>query len=89
MGNNLSEIVIAQEFQDLTGQLIRRVITVVEEVEQNLVDLIKISGQVPTDGANGAGDGRDKLEGPQIPGKNKDAVSDQDEVDELLSSLGF
>ncbi len=89
IGNNLSEVVIAQEFQDLTGQIIRQVITLVEEVEQNLVDLLKISGQTQTDGANGAGDDRDKLEGPQIPGKNKDAVSDQDEVDELLSSFGF
>ncbi len=89
IGGNLSEVLMAQGFQDLTGQIIRRVIRLVEEVEQNLVNLVRISGQklVPAaESPKPAGE----LEGPQIPGKrNAEAVSGQDEVDSLLSSLGF
>jgi chemotaxis protein CheZ len=89
IGGNLSEVLMAQGFQDLTGQIIQRVIRLVEEVEQNLVNLVRISGQklVPAaESPKPAGE----LEGPQIPGKRRaDTVSGQDEVDSLLSSLGF
>jgi chemotaxis protein CheZ len=77
---------MAQAFQDLTGQIIRRVITLVEEVEQSLINMVRLSGQKV------GGDTRTRvdLEGPQVPGiKSVDAVSGQDEVDDLLSSLGF
>lgn len=86
---NLSDVLMAQGFQDLSGQIIRRVITLVEDVELNLVNLIKLTGQkiAPAE-APIAEPG--KLDGPQIPGKNNTgAVSGQDEVDSLLSSLGF
>jgi chemotaxis protein CheZ len=88
---NLSEMTLAQGFQDITGQVIRQVITLVEEVEGNLVRLVKIAGTDPKDVK------KDdvvvdpiKAEGPQINAKDKaNVVNDQDEVDDLLSSLGF
>jgi chemotaxis protein CheZ len=39
----MSEILMAQDYQDLTGQIIRRVIRLVQEVEENLVGLIRLS----------------------------------------------
>jgi len=91
--NNLNDVLMAQDFQDLTGQIIKRVITLVEEVEGNLVELIRITG----DKLGGSIVEETKTEkditpeGPQIPGigKNKDVVNSQDDVDDLLSSLGF
>jgi len=92
---NLSEVMMAQGFQDLTGQIIRRVITLVTEVEDNLVELIRLSGDAEA-GMQNSGDA-EKTEdimqgiGPQVPGVSDDggSVSGQDEVDDLLSSLGF
>jgi len=88
---NLSEMMMAQGFQDLTGQVIRQVIELVEEVEGNLVRLVKIAGQHTDD--NKPSDKKVdpiKAEGPQINAQdNPNVVNDQDEVDDLLSSLGF
>ncbi|MFN2308655.1 MAG: protein phosphatase CheZ [Gammaproteobacteria bacterium] len=92
----LSDVLMAQDFQDLTGQIIRRVITLVKDVEDSLVSLIRISGQrmAPADKAAATpGALRDDLArgvGPQVPGVDQaDVVHGQDEVDDLLSSLGF
>jgi len=96
---NLSEVMMAQGFQDLTGQIIRRVITLVQEVEDNLVELIRLSGGIEAEAdADQQGakrkDSKDSVMrgmGPQVPGvgDSDGSVSDQDEVDDLLSSLGF
>ncbi len=85
--NHLTDALMAQDFQDLTGQIIKRVITLVEEVEANLVNLIKVAG-LPERKQDGPAD--PDLAGPVIPGKETaTTVSGQDEVDDLLSSLGF
>jgi chemotaxis protein CheZ len=88
---NLSDMTLAQGFQDITGQVIRQVITLVEEVENNLVQLVKIAGTEPTKQAkNDVKVNPIKAEGPQINPKDKTkVVNNQDEVDDLLSSLGF
>ncbi len=91
-----NDIVVAQDYQDLTGQVIKKVITLVKEVEESLVRLVKMASQV--DAVAGISHQsaprelteRDRLEGPVIDSKKAiDAVSGQDEVDDLLSSLGF
>lgn len=85
---HLSDVLMAQGFQDLTGQIIRRVIALVGDVEDNLVDLIRFAGS-RKNGAEDHGEGS-RLEGPEVPGTaSMDAVAGQDEVDDLLSSLGF
>jgi len=98
----LSDIVLAQDFQDLTGQVIHKVAALVKDVEQRLVQLVMMAGKVdsitgithaeaefmaeaekPKEGANIA------AEGPQIDKSSADVVASQDDVDDLLSSLGF
>ncbi|MDM7860107.1 protein phosphatase CheZ [Alteromonas sp. ASW11-36] len=89
----LTEVLMAQGYQDLTGQVIRRVIELVKEVEDSLVNMLTMFGdpdmtQKPqqkekqTDTV--------KAEGPIIDAETRDdVVSGQDDVDDLLSSLGF
>ncbi|MBD8596045.1 protein phosphatase CheZ [Pseudomonas sp. W2Oct36] len=98
---HLNDILLAQDYQDLTGQVIKRVTTLVTEVERNLLKLVLMASQVD----RFAGIEHDqemfrqqkeqeklhsKGEGPQIHAdKREDVVSGQDDVDDLLSSLGF
>lgn len=87
----LSDVMMAQDFQDLTGQIIRRVIKLVQEVEDGLVGMIRLAGpQIAA--AEAAVNKRDIVaEGPQVPGlkPQTEVVASQDDVDQLLSSLGF
>jgi chemotaxis protein CheZ len=98
LNENLQNIILEQGFQDLTGQVLKRVIGLVAEVEENLVSLVRIAGQVesvvgikPEEERKKAAKAADITgEGPQIKaGERTDVVSSQDEVDDLLSSLGF
>ncbi|EGA68471.1 chemotaxis response - phosphatase CheZ [Vibrio sinaloensis DSM 21326] len=87
----LTEILMAQDFQDLTGQIISRVITLVNEVEGRLVEILTAfsNGQMDESSDNKKKASTDP-EGPILnPQERDDAVSSQDEVDDLLSSLGF
>ncbi len=83
---HLTDVLMAQDFQDLTGQIIRQVITLVHDVEDKLVQLVRISGSKLPEKQKDA----KKLEGPVVPSIDQgDTVSGQDDVDDLLSSLGF
>ncbi|MEF1290842.1 protein phosphatase CheZ [Vibrio sp. M260118] len=87
----LTEILMAQDFQDLTGQIIRRVITLVDEVEGRLVEILTAFGSSQLEeSTNNKNKASIDPEGPILnPQERDDAVSSQDEVDDLLSSLGF
>ncbi len=90
--SNLTDILMAQDFQDLTGQIIRRVINLVQDVENSLVDLVRITGQKmkPVKEEKAPAGPDIAAVGPAVPGVDKgDVVSGQDDVDDLLSSLGF
>lgn len=91
INENLNNVLMAQGFQDLTSQIIKRVITLVEEVETSMVSIIQLSGSKIRDGLNAVGEKEHAgLDGPVVPGlENSGTVSGQDEVDDLLSSLGF
>lgn len=101
LNQNLQNIVLEQGFQDLTGQVLKRVIGLINDVEKDLVSLVRIAGQVEEvagladnpeqDEHDQAVMSRRKIEaeGPQINKARADVVSGQDEVDDLLSSLGF
>jgi len=90
LSRNLSDVLMAQEYQDLTGQVINRVIRVVQEVETSLVDMIRVVGLRAHSGERSTGaEAKTRLEGPQIDPKKPDVVANQDDVDTLLSSLGF
>ena len=98
---HLNDILLAQDYQDLTGQVIKRVTQLVTEVESNLLKLVLMASQV--DRFAGIQHDHEQLraeqeklkepsrgEGPQIHAdKRDDVASSQDDVDDLLSSLGF
>jgi chemotaxis protein CheZ len=86
--SHLNDVLMAQDYQDITGQIIRRVITLVEEVEGSLVHLVKLGSGLME--AGGVKKDEEGLAGPQVPGlESEDIVASQDDVDDLLSSLGF
>lgn len=92
----LTEVLMAQDFQDLTGQVIRRVIELVHEVEVSLIELLQVFGDQERARAERSNTDNTKkadpigAEGPVInPDERQDVVQGQDEVDDLLSSLGF
>lgn len=89
----LTEILMAQDFQDLTGQIIRRVINLVKDLEKSMVGMIRLSGghleSLPDADEQAAQITPSPLHGPAVPGLDTDAVNNQDDVDSLLSSLGF
>ncbi|NLO79050.1 MAG: protein phosphatase CheZ [Xanthomonadaceae bacterium] len=98
--DKLTEALMAQGYQDLTGQIIRKVIRLVQDVEESLIELVRISGSRKTAENSEAADNskepaqKDEVtagSGPRIPGRSNDDeyVHDQDDVDALLSSLGF
>ncbi|WP_372996951.1 protein phosphatase CheZ [Marinobacter sp.] len=95
MYNNLSEILLAQDFQDLTGQVIQKVTTLVKEVEEQMLSLVVMASHVDqlTGTVHQIEDKEESAEkgvGPQIKAdEREDVVSGQDDVDDLLSSLGF
>ena len=91
----LTEVLMAQDYQDLTGQILRRGIELVRGGEDSLIGLLTAFGQTnlsmeerpavvkkPKAGH--------EAEGPIIDAAERDdVVSGQDDVDDLLSSLGF
>lgn len=94
----LTEILMAQGYQDLTGQVIRRVITLVKEVEDSLVNMLTVFGEPESDLNKVVEKAESKksvksgaeAEGPIIDAADRDdVVQGQDDVDDLLSSLGF
>lgn len=76
----LSQIMLAQDFQDLSGQVIKKVIGILDHAEQQVCQLLAQSRGPASAAAAPA-----RLEGPQTPEK---AVA-QEDVDDLLASLGF
>lgn len=99
LGSLLTEVLLAQGYQDITGQVIRRVIELVKEVEDNLVYMLTMFGGVEvketeetTEKSNKSENQADMIvaEGPIMDADSReDVASDQVDVDDLLSSLGF
>jgi chemotaxis protein CheZ len=86
-GAHLLEIMMAQDFHDLTGQVIKRITDMVQDVENQLLKLLL--DNVPAERRE-AVESRGLLNGP-VTGSNRqgDVVTSQSQVDELLASLGF
>ncbi len=82
----LTEIMMAQDFQDLTGQVIKKVVELADDMERQMLNvLIEV---MPDARKQAAPEGL--MNGPVInaAGRN-DVVSNQSQVDDLLESLGF
>lgn len=83
---HLLDIMMAQDFQDLTGQVITKVTKLGHTLESQLVQLL--IDHAPVEGRRDSGNGL--LNGPQVNPQGKtDVVADQEQVDDLLDSLGF
>ena len=95
---HLTDIMLAQDFHDLTGQVVAKVVALADELEHNLLRLllqvapaapaassVLSVSSAPSQKAEAQG-----LQGPVInAGRNADVVANQREADELLASLGF
>ncbi|MGI9218151.1 MAG: protein phosphatase CheZ [Hydrogenophaga sp.] len=85
----LTEIMLAQDFHDLTGQVISRVVQLAGTIEEQLLSLLLQSAPTGTPGQDKAYD-MSSLQGPVVNAEGRtDVVSDQKDVDDLLASLGF
>ncbi|MEX8496161.1 protein phosphatase CheZ [Sphaerotilus sp.] len=85
--DHLTNIMVAQDFHDLTGQIVSKVVRLTGDLEQNLVQLLL---QVAPGYKSIALVNEDDLHGPVVNPENRtDVVSDQNEVDDLLARMGF
>ncbi len=92
--SNLTDIVVAQGYQDLSGQVLYKITKMLEATEHDLINLVAmaakmedVSGIDPAMGDRRVKDKDIVAEGP-IP-QAASTLNSQDEVDDLLSSLGF
>lgn len=89
INGKMTDIMLAQDYQDITGQMIKQVVSMVQEIEDKLVGLVTISGAWGQESTSKDSSG-EIAEGPQLPTADKDKVAtSQGDVDDLLASLGF
>lgn len=94
--SEVTEIMMAQSFQDLTGQVLNRVIMLVTSLEQSLIELIDKSG-IHIDDIPDPLDSKEERKAQEMKGigpnvtksSQQNAVKSQDEVDDLLGDLGI
>src|SRR5699024_9792864 len=100
INQELLEITMAQGYQDLTAQVIKKMIEMIHYLEFEMLQIVLDSvaddktrrelqqraDELKNIGAHG---GPELLNGPQINSESEDIVSSQDQVDDLLSDLGF
>lgn len=82
----LTEIMMAQDFQDLTGQVIKKIVDLAQDLERQLVNVLLEA--MPEDRKAAVPEGL--MNGPVISAEGRtDVVTSQSQVDDLLESLGF
>ncbi len=92
---HLTEIMMAQDFHDLTGQVISRVVTLATTIEDQLVELLIQTAPANAPARTAAASAAPTVENVQLsgpvvdPSKSPDVVTSQSQVDDLLASLGF
>jgi chemotaxis protein CheZ len=93
--HHLTEIMMAQDFHDLTGQVIKKVVNLAGTIEEQLLQLLleaapqSLQNEEATDKVEKFKN-REALAGPVVDPENRtDVVSNQAQVDDLLASLGF
>lgn len=83
----LMEIMMAQDFQDLTGQVIQRMMKLIEALEKELIQVLVEN--MPEANNTTTEKPNELKNGPQIDQSKVGIVASQDQVDDLLESLGF
>lgn len=95
---DLTDIMMAQDFHDLTGQVISRVVKLAASIEEQLLQLLvdvappsaMAKPIVSTEAVFPAAESSPQLEGPVVVSEGRDDVAtSQQDVDDLLASLGF
>ncbi len=86
---NLTDVLMAQSYQDLSGQIIRGVIALVGEVERTLAQLANLTGNPASASDAASAPSSANGFGPAIPGLTTGAVNPQNDVDALLADLGM
>lgn len=81
----LLEIMMAQDFQDITGQLIKKIVAITSTAEQELAQLLRDNAPPEVKAAMAENKPAELMTGPSAPG----AAMEQDDVDSLLADLGF
>lgn len=84
-GEDLTTIITAQDYQDLTGQIIMKIINLLNELQLKLVNLVRTFGIIHEDRKVAM---KDELYGPAHQGLIE-ALHSQDDVDNLLAEFGF
>lgn len=88
--NDMNSVLVAQGYQDITGQIIQRVSKMVQDVEQSLVGILQVNSHNINQNEQNKEVKNNAGYGPSVPGDgNADVMQNQDDVDELLSTLGF
>lgn len=95
--HHLTEIMMAQDFHDLTGQVIKKVVSLAATIEEQLVKMLlatappEVAEQAQhLQQAQAAPKAMPALSGPVVDADGRtDVVTDQSQVDDLLASLGF
>jgi chemotaxis protein CheZ len=82
---NLSEVILAQSYQDLAGQILRGVQRLIGEVQGALAQYAHLTGARMNDETQRSAG----LAGPAVPGVTRGAVTDQADVDDLIAGLGL
>ncbi len=83
---HLTDIMMAQDFHDLTGQVVAKVVSLATDLEDSLVKVLLQAAPLELTQKQE----REALQGPVVnPEGRTDVVADQGEVDDLLASLGF
>lgn len=89
---HLTEIMMAQDFHDLTGQVIKKVVSLAATIEEQLLQLLLQAAPhaLEAEGKPAGSAPREALSGPVVDAAGRtDVVTNQAQVDDLLSSLGF
>ncbi|MDH2067094.1 protein phosphatase CheZ [Pantoea sp. GD03673] len=76
----LHAIMMAQGFQDLTGQIVQAMMAVLNQAEQQLIQVLR---------DNSGAQGTSERTAPSKPASSSEAPASQDDVDDLLASLGM
>lgn len=81
----LLEIMMAQDFQDITGQLIKKIIGITNRAEQELAQVLRDNAPPEVKAAMAEARPAELMQGPSAPAN----AMAQDDVDSLLADLGF
>lgn len=83
----LLDIMMAQDFQDITGQLIKKIVNITSTAERELAQVLRDNAPPEVKAAIAAAESKpvELMQGPAAPG----LAMAQDDVDSLLADLGF